>query len=111
MALVWSVVRLDVTPGMAARAADRSLATKDALSTALQFESEEGAFGDAILARAHRAAQTSSAIDAVPVVPAYRRLGLGAVALMAAVALAGLTSTKVAALDPAGATASQTLPK
>jgi len=37
--LGWAVVRVNVTPAMAARAADRSLGTNDALSTALQFES------------------------------------------------------------------------
>ena len=90
-ALALAVVALRIPPMVAARAADRGLATGDAFFTALELEHRgrvDGPFPERVRARAGRLAVSSRPADAVPVRMHGRRLGVVVVLGLAAVGLA-----------------------
>ncbi len=67
-----------------ARAADRGLATKDTFETALHFEALDGPFGERIVERAERAAETAAPAEAAPLRSWGRRWMIaGALAVLA----------------------------
>jgi hypothetical protein len=90
LALAGATVALRVPVTVAARAADRGLATGDAFASALQFRASASAFAPRVAARADGIARTASPRDAVPLRPSWRAWAivavLGALALGAALA-------------------------